>query len=310
MSPRTIAILAAALLVAGPAAGSASSASTRPGGSLAVVATTTQLQDLVHNVGGSRVSVTGILEPNVDPHEYEPRPSDAVALHHARLIVESGAGLDAWMGKLIEEAGGDAPVFVASSGLKIRPGDAEEPQGDPHWWHDPTNFEKAASALAVSLGKVDPAGRSDYRRNARRYVAALEEMDAANVRALRAVPVARRTLVTNHDAFGYFAAHYGITVLGSVLDSLSTSAQPSARDIASLVKRIRAAHVRAIFTESSINPRLDEQIAGEAGVKVYADLYGDTLGSAGSKGATYLQMERWNVTAIVAGLLGRPVADA
>jgi ABC-type Zn uptake system ZnuABC Zn-binding protein ZnuA len=310
MSARAIAILALAVLGFGPAVGAAGVAAAVPAGTLAVVATTTQLQDLVRNVGGSRVSVTGILKPNVDPHEYEPRPSDAVALHGARLIVESGVGLDAWMGKLIEEAGGDAPVFVASNGLKIRPGDAEEPQGDPHWWHDPTNFEKAASALAASLGKVDPAGRSTYRQNARHYVATLKAMDAANTRALRAVPVAKRKLVTNHDAFGYFAAHYDITVLGSVLDSLSTSAQPSAQDIASLVKKIRAAHVKAIFTESSINPKLEEQIASEAGVKVYADLYGDTLGPAGSKGATYVQMERWNVTAIVDGLLGRPVADA
>jgi zinc/manganese transport system substrate-binding protein len=301
-------ILALALLVvATGAAGSAGAAPAHRMGTLDVVATTTQLQDLVRNVGGSRVSVTGILEPNVDPHEYEPKPSDAVALSSARLIVESGVGLDAWMGKLIDEAGGDAPVFVASRGLAIRPGDAAEPQGDPHWGHDPTNFEKAATALAVSLGKVDRAGRSSYLRNAARYVATLKAMDAANMRALRAVPVAKRKLVTNHDAFAYFAAHYGITVLGSVLSSLSTSAQPSAQDISELVGKIRRAHVRAIFTESSINPKLEQQIAGEAGVKVYANLYGDTLGPAGSKGATYVQMERWNVTAIVAGLLGRPV---
>jgi zinc/manganese transport system substrate-binding protein len=304
---RRPAFLLLALIVVGAATGSAGAAPAQRAGTIDVVATTTQLQDLVRNVGGSRVSVTGILKPNVDPHEYEPRPSDAVALAHAKLIVESGVGLDAWMGKLIGEAGGDAPVFVASKGLKIRPGDSEEPQGDPHWWHDPTNFERAARALAVSLGNVDHAGRATYVANARRYVATLEAMDAANTRALRAVPVAQRKLVTNHDAFGYFAAHYDISVLGSVLNSLSTSAQPSAQDISELVKKIRAAHVRAIFTESSINPKLEQQIAGEAGVKVYANLYGDTLGPAGSKGATYVQMERWNVTAIVAGLLGRSI---
>jgi zinc/manganese transport system substrate-binding protein len=290
-------------------AGTASGAPTHRTGTIDVVATTTQLQDLVHNVGGSRVSVTGILKPNVDPHEYEPRPSDAIALNGAKLIVESGVGLDKWMGKLIDEAGGSAPVFVASAGLKIRPGDSEEPQGDPHWWHDPTNFEKAATALASALGKVDAAGRSTYARNAARYVSELEAMDAANMRTLRALPVAKRKLVTNHDAFGYFAAHYRITVLGNVLNSLSTAAQPSARDIAALIRKIRAAHVKAIFTESSINPKLEDQIASEAGVKVYANLYGDTLGPPGSKGATYIQMERWNVTAIVDGLLGRPIPE-
>ena len=197
-------------------------------------------------------------------------------------------------------------MYVASQGLKIRRGDSEEPQGDPHWWQDPTNFEKAAITLASALGKVDAGGRATYERNAAHYVGELEAMDAANMRTLRALPVARRKLVTNHDAFGYFAAHYHITVLGSVLNSLSTAAQPSARDIAALIEKIRAAHVKAIFTESSINPKLEQQIASEAGVKVYANLYGDTLGPPGSKGATYLQMERWNVTAIVDGLLGRP----
>jgi ABC-type Zn uptake system ZnuABC Zn-binding protein ZnuA len=304
-----IGALTLALLALGPIPGLAGATPASHDGTLDVVATTTQLQDLARNVGGARVSVTGILKPNVDPHEYEPRPSDAVALYRAKLIVESGVGLDAWMAKLIDEAGGKAPVFVASNGLRIRQGDAEEPKGDPHWWHDPTNFEKAATALAGALGTVDPAGRATYRQNALRYVATLKAMDAANRRMLRAVPVARRKLVTNHDAFGYLAAHYDITVLGSVLGSLSTSAQPSARDIADLVKKIRAAHVKAIFTESSINPKLEQQIAGEAGVKVYANLYGDTLGPAGSKGATYVQMERWNVTAIVDGLLGRPVPD-
>jgi zinc/manganese transport system substrate-binding protein/manganese/iron transport system substrate-binding protein len=307
MTRRVVLAISVALLAVGFTVGSARASAAQRAGRLDVVVTTTQLQDLVRNVGGNRVSVTGILKPNVDPHEYEPRPSDAVALQGAGLIVESGVGLDAWMGKLIAEAGGHAPVFVASNGLKIRAGDAQEPQGDPHWWHDPANFEKAAGALATALGNADPAGRPTYRRNADRYSATLQAMDAANQKALRAVPVAKRKLVTNHDAFGYFAAHYRITVLGSVLNSLSTSAQPSAQDIAGLVKKIRAAHVKAIFTESSINPKLEEQIASEAGVKVYANLYGDTLGPAGSKGATYVQMERWNVTAIVAGLLGRPV---
>jgi zinc/manganese transport system substrate-binding protein len=297
----TLAAAVALLALALPAA----TATASRAGALDVVATTTQLQDLVHNVGGSDVSVTGILKPNVDPHEYEPRPSDAVALSGAKLIVESGVGLDAWMGKLIDEAGDSAPVFVASKGLKIRPGDSEEPDGDPHWWHDPTNFEHAATALAGALGKVDPAHRAAYAANAARYVKQIEAMDAANERTLRALPVAQRKLVTNHDAFRYFAAHYDITILGSVLDSLSTAAQPSARDIASLISKIRAAHVKAIFTESSINPKLEQQIASEAGVKVYANLYGDTLGPAGSNGATYLKMERWNVTAIVDGLLGR-----
>ena len=253
--------------------------------------------------------MTGILKPNVDPHEYEPKPSDAVALSGAKLIVESGVGLDSWMGKLIDEAGGSAPVFVASQGSEDPPRRRRGAAGRPALVARPDELRAGGDHARLGARQGRRRRARDVREERRRYVGELEAMDAANMRTLRALPVAQRKLVTNHDAFGYFAAHYDITVLGSVLNSLSTSAQPSAQDIAALIEKIRAAHVKAIFTESSINPKLEQQIASEAGVKVYANLYGDTLGPPGSKGATYLQMERWNVTAIVDGLLGRPVPD-
>lgn len=293
------------LLALGASACGGSSSSAR-GREITVVASTTQVQDLVRNVGGARVRLVGILEPNVDPHEYEPKPSDAAALAEAKLIVESGVGVDAWMAGLLSSADERTPTWTASTGLAIRRGDAQEPEGDPHWWHDPRNFEHAATALAAELGKVDPAGAGTYATNAATYVTEIRSMDAANVADLRQVPVGQRKLVTNHDAFAYLAARYDFTVVGSVLDSLSTTAQPSAQKIAELVRKIRSEHVRAIFTESSLNPKLERQIAARAGVGVYANLYGDTLGPSGSPGATYLQMERWNVQAIVAGLLGRP----
>jgi len=270
-----------------------------PPGTIAVVATTTQMQDLVRNVGGGRVHVVGILRPNVDPHDFEPTPSTVVALTGAKLVVESGVGLDAWADQLVASAGTSAPVFDAAAGLPIR-GD------DPHWWGDPTLVERAAAALARRLGEVDPGHRAAYARNGARYIRQVARMDAENRRLVATVPPADRKLVTNHDAFGYLAAHYGIRVVGSVFPALSTAAQPSAQDVASLIGRIRAQHVRAIFTESSLDPTLERQIAAEAGVHVYANLYGDTLGPPGSPGATYLEMERWNVRAMVAGFLGRP----
>jgi len=270
-----------------------------PPGTIAVVATTTEMQDLVRNVGGGRVHVVGILHPNVDPHDFEPTPSTVVALTGAKLVVESGVGLDAWADQLVASAGTSAPVFDAAAGLPIR-GD------DPHWWGDPTLVERAAAALARRLGEVDPGHRAAYARNGARYIRQVARMDAENRRLVATVPPADRKLVTNHDAFGYLAAHYGIRVVGSVFPALSTAAQPSAQDVASLIGRIRAQHVRAIFTESSLDPTLERQIAAEAGVHVYANLYGDTLGPPGSPGATYLGMERWNVRAMVAGFLGRP----
>jgi ABC-type Zn uptake system ZnuABC Zn-binding protein ZnuA len=243
--------------------------------------------------------VVGILKPNVDPHDFEPTPSSVAALAHATLVVESGAGLDAWADRLVGAAGSGAPVFDAAAGLPLR-GD------DPHWWGDPVLVERVATALARRLGQVDPGHRAAYARNAARYAGQVARMDAANRRLIATVPPAQRKLVTNHDAFGYLAAHYRIRVVGSVVPALSSAAQPSAQDVANLIDRIRAQHVRAVFTESSLDPSIERQIASEAGVRVHADLYGDTLGPAGSPGATYLGMERWNVRAMVAGFLGRP----
>ncbi|HEV8450842.1 MAG TPA: metal ABC transporter substrate-binding protein [Gaiellales bacterium] len=278
-------------------------ASTSPG-QITVVATTTQMQDLVRHVGGDNVHLVGILKPNVDPHDFEPSPSTAIALSGAKLVVESGVGVDSWVDGLVANAVPGTPVMIASQGLPLRTGDSSEPDGDPHWWHDPTLFERAATALGARLASIDPSHAGDYRTNARRYVARIEAMDAANKRLIATVPRGERKLVTNHDAFGYFAAHYGITVVGSVLPSLSTVAQPSAKDVADLIGTIRAEHVRAIFTESSLSPALEQQIASEAGVEVYANLYGDTLGPPGSPAATYIGMERWNMRAMVAGFLG------
>jgi ABC-type Zn uptake system ZnuABC Zn-binding protein ZnuA len=274
-------------------------------GQITVVATTTQMQDMVRNVGGGRVHLVGILKPNVDPHDFEPTPATAVALAGAKLVVESGVGVDSWADQLVASAASGTPVFVASDGLPVRHGDSAEPAGDPHWWHDPTLFERAVAAFARRLGEIDPGGRAVYQHNADRYAARIQAMDRANVQLIATVPRGQRRLVTNHDAFGYFAAHYGITIIGSVLPSLSTAAQPSAKGVADLIERIRGSHVRAIFTESSINPSLEQRIASEAGVRVYANLYGDTLGPPGSPGATYISMERWNMRAMVAGFLGK-----
>jgi ABC-type Zn uptake system ZnuABC Zn-binding protein ZnuA len=280
-------------------------ASSTPG-QITVVATTTQMQDLVRHVGAHHVHLVGILKPNVDPHDFEPSPSTAIALSGAKLMVESGVGVDSWVDGLVANAVPGTPVMVASQGLPLRTGDSSEPDGDPHWWHDPTLFERAATALGERLASIDPPHAVAYRANARGYVTEMRAMDAANKRLIATVPRGERKLVTNHDAFGYFAAHYGITVVGSVLPSLATVAQPSAEDVANLIGKIRAEHVRAIFTESSLNPALEQQIASEAGVKVDANLYGDTLGPPGSPGATYIGMERWNMRAMVAGFLGTP----
>jgi len=176
--------------------------------------------------------MVGILKPNVDPHDFEPTPSTAIALSGAQLVVESGAGLDRWTAGLVSNSMPGTPIWVASAGLPLR-GD------DPHWWFDPTLFQRAATDLGDRLARLDPAHASAYRARARGYAAQIRAMDAANRRLIATVPPAKRLLVTNHDAFGYFAAHYRIRVVGSVIPSMSTEAEASASDVASLISRIQ-----------------------------------------------------------------------
>ena len=280
-----------ALVLAGCGASSGPSSA----GAVTVVATTTQLGDFVRAVGGERVDVVQVLQPNSDPHEYEPRPDDVTALLHAPLVFESGDGLDAWMGKVVAAAGGDPRVITLADANVTR-----LPQ-DPHWWHDPRNVEAAIPVIRAALARANPPAAAVYARNARSYVRRVKRLDAGIAACMRRVPTAQRRLVTDHDAFGYFARRYGIDVVGTVIPSQTTQAQPSAGDLAQLVRTIRREHVHAIFPESSVNAKLARAIADETGASADETLYGDTLGPAGSDGATYLGMERHNADAMVRG---------
>lgn len=295
-------LLAAAALVAG--CGSSDSSSAAPG-AIDVVVTTTQLGDIVRAVGGDAVAVHQILKPNTDPHDYEPRPKDIQQTARAKVVVTSGDDLDAWMGEVLENAGGDPAVLDAGAGRPVtRPGEHEASRFDPHWWHDPRNVEYATTRIRNALVKADPGATATINAGAGGYLAKLRALDAGIAKCMAEIPAARRKLVTDHDAFGYFAHRYGIDVVGAVIPSQTTQAQPSAGDLAKLTKTIEREHVQAIFPESSVNPKLADAIARETGASADHTLYGDTLGAAGSSGATYLGMEAANADAMVRGFTG------
>ena len=186
-----------------------------------MVATTTQVADLVRQVGGDRVSVDGMLRPGGDPHDYEPRPSDVAAVARADLVFRSGGEVDGWLGDVIDDAGGNAQVVSLIDSVD-RIGD------DPHWWQDPRNAERAVETIRARLTKLDPGGRRAYRRNAARLERRLRTLDARIAGCVARVPAAKRRIVTTHDALGYFARRYGVDVVGAVIPSLSTQAQASA----------------------------------------------------------------------------------
>ncbi|HYZ78770.1 MAG TPA: zinc ABC transporter substrate-binding protein [Gaiellaceae bacterium] len=298
--PRALLALLAVLLLAG--CGSSSG-----GSGLRVVATTTQVADWVRAVGGDDVNVHQILQPNTDPHEYEPRPKDVEATAGAKIIFENGDRLDSWMSKVIEQAGQGLSVELGVFVPVRLPGEASGPEAsrfDPHWWHDPRNAEAAVRAIRATLVALDPSHRTGYRRRAAAYLAKLRALDRSLAACFARLPRSERKLVTDHDAFGYFTHRYGLDVVGAVIPSQTTQAQPSAGATARLVRLIRREHVRAVFPESSVNRRVADTIARETGATSRYTLYGDTLGPAGSPGATYLGMERANADAIVRGLSG------
>jgi len=302
--PAAVAAALAALALVGVGCGSAGGDSEK----VDVLVTTTQLGDFAREVGGEAVAVDQILQPNSDPHDYEPRPSDVEGAASAEVIFASGDDLDAWIGEIVSDSGSDAEVIDVGAGVPIRlPGESsgeEASKYDPHWWHDPRNAEAAVREIERALIAADPSHRAAFERNARAYLARLRTLDRGIARCIGAVPPARRKLVTDHDAFGYFANRYGIEVVGAVIPSQTTQAQPSAKDLSALAKTIEAEEVEAIFPESSLSSKVADAIARQTGASAEYSLYGDTLGPEGSGGETYVGMEDANAEAMVRGFTG------
>ncbi len=260
------------------------------GAKLTVAATTTQIQDWIQNIGGDRVTLLGILKPNVDPHDYEPSVEDANNVSKANIVFLHGIGLDNFMTKTIKNANSKTPVVAVTEGLTPFKGDEAEPLGDPHVWFDPSLVKQMVRTIAGAMGKVDSANADFYQTNAQKYGTQLDQMDNQIAGIITQVPKDRRKLVTNHDAFRYFAARYDMTIVGAVIPSLSDTAEPSAKQINDLIATIKREQVQAIFAESSANPKVAEQVAKETGIQIVDNLYGDSLGAPGSGAETYIGM--------------------
>jgi len=319
---KPVAIAVAVLALAGFGAGCGSQSS--GGDGPRVLATTTQVGDLVQEVGGDRVDLTTILKPNTDPHEYEPRPSDVKAVADAEIIFRSGGHLDEWTSDLISESGSDATIVDLSRDLPVRlygaddhehgsggdhfgdhdGQDHEDGEFDPHWWQDPVNVAFASARIESALARANPDSAGFYRGRSRRFDNQIRNLTARTETCIRRIPAADRKIVTDHDAFGYFTNRFGIETVGTVIPALTTEAQPSAGDLAELEQTIRDEQVKAIFPEESVSPALSEALAKDTGATTEYSLYGDTLGPKGSAGETWLGSMKSNVNSVVAGMSG------
>lgn len=389
-----------------------------------VVATTTQIGDWVAEVGGEGVTVHQILQPNTDPHDYEPKPSDVQAVAEAQLIFANGDDLDGWVEEVASDSGSEAEIVDLSTVVPVRlagggahehgdeegaehadeghdehgdedgehaehegehaedekggkeehaehgdeahdehgegeeggkeehaedgehaheedgadegdamhdeehakgeedgagdehaegeeSSDAEGHEGhshdseyDPHWWHDPTNAEAAVEEIERKLSEADPSRESEFEANADEYLASLEAMDEKIAACIESIPADERKMVTDHEAFGYFANRYGIEVVGAVIPSQTTQGQASAKDLSELAEEIEHEGVKAVFPETSVSSSVAEAIADQTGATAEYELYGDSLGPADSDGATYIEMEEANANAVLLGFTG------
>ena len=266
-------------------------------GRLDVVASFSIVGDFVRNVGGERVNVTTLVGPNGDVHVYTPPPADAKKIADASLVVINGFGLEGWLPRLLQSSGSKAPIVTATKGIvPLRLGS----DADPHAWQSVANAKAYVANIREALVAADPADAELFRANAERYSAELDALDRDVRAAVAQIPPDRRKVISTHNAFGYFAAVYGIEFIAP--EGVSTESEPSARDIARIIAQIKAARIPAVFLENISDPRLMRQIAAETGAKVGGTLFSDALTDEKGPCPTYIEMVRHNIKALTSAL--------
>jgi zinc/manganese transport system substrate-binding protein len=266
---------------------------------LVVVASTSTLASLVKSVAGDGVSVQTLVPVGVSPETYEPTPQDAIALSHATLVFENGAGLESWLDKLVTSTATHAKIIVLSDGVIGHQSLAQAQTTNPHLWLDPTYAAIYVDEIAQALASADPQRAALYRSNASQQRAQLAALDRWTKNRINTIPPAQRAMIAFHDAWYYFDKRYGIRDVG-VIES-SPGKEPSAQELAALISLAKANHVRAVFAEPEFSPKLAKELAEDAGIKTVTNLYDDSLGTTPQLG-TYFGMMHHNVDTIVGAL--------
>jgi zinc/manganese transport system substrate-binding protein len=266
-----------------------------------IVASFSILGDMVRQIAGGLAEVDVLVGPDQDVHVYEPRPKDLRTLLAARLLVRNGLGLEGWMDRLTGAAGFKGLVIDAAARVVPRTmSDAGALATDPHAWQDPRNALLYVRAITAGLTAADPANAAAYQRQADRYAEQIAATDAWIADRFAAIPPDRRRVLTTHDAFGYYAARYGIQFLSA--EGISTETEPSAKQIAALVAQIKRDRVRAVFIENMTSDRIAKMLARETGAKLGGTVYPDALSAPGGSAPTYLEMLRTNTRLFAAAM--------
>lgn len=264
---------------------------------LKVVASFSILADFVRNVGGDRINLTMLVGADSDVHVYTPAPSDAKRIADAKLVVVNGLGLEGWLPRLVQSSGSKAQVVNASAGIApLKLGSA----ADPHGWQSVPNAKIYVTDIANALAAADPDDAEFFRAQAKAYLEKLETLDREVREAVAKIPQERRKVISTHDAFGYFAAEYGVQFIAPL--GVSTETEPSARDIATIIGQIKAQKIPAVFLENISDDRLIRRIAAETGSKVGGTLISDGLTGEKGPAPTYIDMVKHNIKALTSAL--------
>lgn len=267
-----------------------------------VVATASMIADMAKNIGGDAIEVKTIVPIGGDPHIYEPTPSDAQLVASADLILKNGLTFEGWLNELIENSGTKASVATVTDGIEPIQSTKYQNATDPHAWMAANLGIIYSENIKNALSKLDPANQKMFEFNFGVYKQQLEETDQYIKEQLQKIPEQRRILITSHDAFQYYGRRYGIR-LESVLGT-STDAEVQTSDMIRLNKVIRESGVPAVFIESTINPKLLQQLASDNKIGVGGKLFSDSIGDEKSAAPTYIAMLRHNTDVIVAALSG------
>lgn len=264
---------------------------------LSVVASFSILGDFVRNVGGDRVNITTLVGADSDVHVYTPAPADAKRVADANLVIVNGLGLEGWLPRLVQSSGSKATIVTASAGIApLKLGSA----ADPHAWQSVPNAKIYVADITSALAAADPDDAELFRTQAKAYLEKLEALDREVREAVAKIPAERRRVISTHNAFGYFAAEYGVQFVAPL--GVSTETEPSARDIAAIIGQIKAARIPAVFLENISDDRLIRRIAAETGAKVGGTLISDGLTGEKGPAPTYIDMVRHNIKALTSAL--------
>ena len=297
---------------------------------LSVVATTGIIADVAQQVAGDHLAIRALIPPDSDLHGFQPTPRDVATISGADLLFVNGLGLETFLQPLLDQADSHAQIIDLSKGItpqgavhddadaahddadhndptatngEVAAHDDEHEHGefDPHLWLDPTNVAHWADAIAAALADADPTHADDYRANADRYQAELATLDRWIAAQIETIPVDQRKLVVDHQALSYYAAHYDLVQVGTLVEGISTMAEPSAAALATLQQQMMAEDVRAIFVSHTVNPQVAQSIANDLGLQVIP-IYTGSLTPPDGEAPTYLTMMRYNTEAIVEAL--------